>query len=76
MVQESFVSVGDVMYRNDVDMGYMEESYSSTEQVANELLGSWIFVGGAGAVALVLGVLVGLLAAKRKMKKGMDLYED
>lgn len=79
MVQESFVSVGnDKMYMNDADMGYVEESFSSTEQVArvDGLLGSWIFVGGVGFAALVLGVLVGFLAAKRKIKKGMDLYED
>lgn len=72
MIQESFVL-------NDADMGYTGESFSSTEQVTNNvdgLLSSWAFVGGVGFVALVLGVLVGFLAAKRKIKKGMDLYED
>lgn len=50
----------------------------STGQVskADELMGSWVFVGGITAGVLVLGVLAGLLLAKLKIKKGIDLYED
>lgn len=43
---------------------------------ADELMGSWVFVGGVTAGVLALGVLAGLLCAKRKIKKGIDLYED
>lgn len=43
---------------------------------ADELMGSWVFVGGITAGVLALGVLAGLLCAKRKIKKGIDLYED
>ena len=32
--------------------------------------------GGVAAAVLAIGVLLGLLSAKRKIKKGIDLYED
>jgi len=60
--------------------GYMGDGMGdiSTGQVskADELMGSWVFVGGITAGVLVLGVLAGLLLAKLKIKKGIDLYED
>ena len=46
------------------------------EVVRDPLLASWFFVGGISAVTLVVSVLLGLLFAKRKIKKGIDLYED
>ena len=60
------------------NMGYEEELYGAEQQVSktDELLGSWVFVGGTAAATLVLGILFGLLSAKRKIKKGIDLYED
>lgn len=79
---ESMIATDDMIYMDDMgymgDMGYMDETMSGTQQVSkiDELMSSWIFVGGVSAAVLALGVLVGLLAAKRKIKKGMDLYED
>lgn len=60
------------------DMGYWDETMTGTEQVskADELMSSWVFVGGVTAGVLAIGILFGLLSAKRKIKKGIDLYED
>lgn len=69
-----------------MDMGYMGGSYtgmgdmmSGTEQPVSKtdkLMSSWFFVGGVTTGVLALGVLAGLLCAKLKIKKGIDLYED
>ena len=56
-----------------MDMGMM---YEETTQVADPLLSNWFFVGGVSVAVLALGVVAGLLLAKRKIKKGIDLYED
>lgn len=69
----------DVMYGGD--MGYsneMSEMTGSTLQTAkaDELMSSWLFVGGVTVGVVVLGLLLGLLSAKGKIKKGIDLYED
>lgn len=78
MVMDEFV--GNAM----VDMGgmsYTDGMYDMTEETqqvskVDELMSSWVFVGGVTAAVLALGVLFGLLAAKRKIKKEMELYED
>lgn len=40
------------------------------------LLSSWPFVIGISAASLALSVFIGILLAKRKIKKGFELYED
>lgn len=72
-VGNDMVGMGDMSYMDGMD-GMME----GTAQVSktDELLSSWVFVGGVTAGVLVIGVLLGLLSAKRKIKKGFDLYED
>lgn len=40
------------------------------------LLSSWPFVIGISVASLALSVVVGILLAKRKIKKGFELYED
>ena len=42
----------------------------------NELLSSWIFIGGVSGGVMILSVVLGLLFAGRKIKKGFDIYED
>ncbi|MBQ9768476.1 MAG: hypothetical protein IJW37_10275 [Lachnospiraceae bacterium] len=77
IVSDEFVSIdGDMSDAGD--MGYMEDMYGTEQQVSktDELLSSWLFVGGVTAAVLALGIAVGLLSAKRKIKKGIDLYED
>ncbi len=44
--------------------------------VKDPLLSSWPFVIGITAVTLAVSVLCGILLAKRKIKKGYELYED
>ena len=40
------------------------------------LLSNWFFVGGVSTGTLVLSLVIGLLLAKAKIKKGFDVYED
>lgn len=79
------VIVNDMSYAEDVmyggDMGYsyeMSEMTGSMQQTAkvDELMSSWVFVGGVAVGVFMLGLLLGLLSAKGKIKKGIDLYED
>lgn len=44
--------------------------------VKDPLLSSWPFVIGITAATLAVSILLGLLLAKRKIKKGYELYED
>lgn len=41
-----------------------------------ELLSNWFFVGGVSGGVLLLSIVIGLLLAGRKIKKGFDVYED
>ena len=56
--------------------GMMEEPQSTTEISVDSLLSNWVFVGGVSAGMLLLSVVIGLLLAGRKIKKGFDVYED
>lgn len=40
------------------------------------LLSSWPFVIGISVVSLAVSIGIGILLAKRKIKKGFELYED
>lgn len=42
----------------------------------DSLLSNWYFVGGVSGGVLLLSVIIGLLLAKGKIKKGFDVYED
>ena len=65
-----------------MDMGYvenydtMEGTEATTEVSIDGLLSNWYFVGGVSAGTLLLSVIIGLLLAKSKIKKGFDVYED
>ena len=52
----------------------MEGSLESGSK--DPLLSSWPFVIGISAASLVVSVVIGILLAKRKIKKGFELYED
>lgn len=45
-------------------------------QVKDPILSSWPFVVGISVVSLAFSVAIGILLAKRKIKKGFELYED
>ncbi len=71
---------GDVI----VDETYTDEGMYTEEgmyvdpmgAVKDPLLSSWPFVMGISAAVLFVSVALGLLLAKRKIKKGIELYED
>ena len=44
--------------------------------VKDPLLSSWFFVIGISFAVLAVSVALGVLLAKRKIKKGIELYED
>ena len=44
--------------------------------VKDPLLSSWPFVIGISIAVLAISVALGVLLAKRKIKKGIELYED
>ena len=62
------------LYAEDYDM--MAETEATTEVSIDGLLSNWFFVGGVSGGMLVLSVVIGLLLAGRKIKKGFDVYED
>lgn len=45
-------------------------------EVKDPLLSSWPSVIGISAVVLAVSIVVGVLLAKLRIKKGIDLYED
>ncbi|NLK73735.1 MAG: hypothetical protein GX288_00395 [Clostridiales bacterium] len=46
------------------------------EEVKDPLLSSWVFIIVISVAVLVASVGLGTLLARRKIKKGIDLYED
>ena len=60
----------------DENFDNMAVTEVKTELSMDGLLSNWFFVGGVSAGTLVLSVVIGLLLAKAKIKKGFDVYED
>ncbi|MBQ8632326.1 MAG: hypothetical protein IJ420_01835 [Lachnospiraceae bacterium] len=58
------------------DMMMSPETEATTEVSIDGLLSNWYFVGGVSGGMLLLSVVIGLLLAKSKIKKGFDVYED
>lgn len=55
--------------------GQMDGSFDAGTQ-KTPILASWPFVIGISSGTLVLSIIIGILLAKRKIKKGFELYED
>ncbi len=84
---EVLVNSGDTMI--SIDDGFVGEgSYDGTSEgtivddmtgvetsVKDPLLSSWLFIGGISAIMLAVAVVLGILLAKKRIKKGYDLYE-
>lgn len=62
------------IYEEDYSM--TAETEATTEISIDSLLSNWYFVGGVSGGVLLLSVVIGLLLAKSKIKKGFDVYED
>ena len=58
------------------DMMMETETTATTEVSMDSLLSNWFFVGGVTGGMFIFSILIGLLAAKSKIKKGFDVYED
>ena len=58
------------------DMMMESETTATTEVSVDSLLSNWYFVGGVSGGVLLLSIVIGLLLAKSKIKKGFDVYED
>ncbi|MDF2537354.1 MAG: putative rane protein [Herbinix sp.] len=62
-----------------IDPGYTEGTLDpamGNTVVKDPLLSSWIFVAGISAAVLFVSVALGAFLARRKIKKGIELYED
>lgn len=55
---------------------YMDGITDSTTEVKDPILSSVPFVAGTIGVALVIGIVLGILLGRKRIKKGFDLYED
>lgn len=62
------------LYEEDYSMTFGTETTS--EVSIDSLLSNWYFVGGVSSGMLLLSIVIGLLLAKHKIKKGFDVYED
>ena len=62
------------LYEEDYSMTFATETTS--EVSIDSLLSNWYFVGGVSSGMLLLSIVIGLLLAKHKIKKGFDVYED
>lgn len=75
-------TVTNVTVSEPVTVGGMNpEEGTTTETVAgpgmkDPLLSSWPFVIGISAAVLAISIVIGVFLAKRKIKKGIELYED
>lgn len=54
--------------------GMNGETTASTTK--DPFLSSYVPIAGISAATLVVGAIIGILLAKKKIKKGIDLYED
>ena len=63
----------DLFLGNEKDiMGEMQ----GKQEVKDPIMSNWFFVGGISAATLVVSIVLGILLAKRRIKKGIELYED
>lgn len=56
--------------------GTMVDPSLDTGAAKDSLLSSWPFVIGISVAVLLVSVALGTFLAKRKIKKGIELYED
>ncbi|MDF2472853.1 MAG: putative rane protein [Anaerocolumna sp.] len=80
---EGVTKEGEVIVGGNVDGGYVDGGYIEGEipgdmaaTSKDPLLSSWTFVAGITLLTLAISVGLGVVLAKRKIKKGIELYED
>lgn len=70
--ETSSVAGGDMGGDMNVDMNGNITGAATKDPI----LSNWPFVIGISSGTLVLSIVLGILLAKRKIKKGFELYED
>lgn len=63
-----------VMEGMNIDSGMIVDP--GMPQAKDPLLASWPFVIGISSAVLIVSIVLGALLARRKIKKGIELYED
>lgn len=76
MIDDGMMIGGDMMYDGEMMYGDDMGTETSTGITMDGLLANWFFVGGVTGGVLVLSIVIGLLLAKLRIKKGFDVYED
>lgn len=66
---------GDMM-GDYVDGGMGDMMEETTTSSGGSVMASWPFVIGISTATLALSIVIGILLAKKRIKKGFDLYED
>ena len=76
MMNTSVVYGGTPLMIGMVDGETIMAEASTESGVKDPLLSSWPFVIGVSAATLAVSIVLGILLAKLKIKKGFELYED
>ena len=73
--EEGFLGGGE--YKEDMGFGDMSgEMGDKGASPKGSVMSSWGFVIGISAATLAVSIVLGILLAKKRIKKGFDLYED
>ena len=75
-----FSSASNALFTNEVmgegDFVTEGSSMGGDASIKDPTLSSWPFVIGISSGTLIISIIIGILLAKRKIKKGFELYED
>ena len=75
-----FNSASNALFTNEVmgedDFVTEGSSMGGDASIKDPILSSWPFVIGISSGTLIISIIIGILLAKRKIKKGFELYED
>ena len=63
-------------YTGDMGGGMYPEVGVEAGAAKGSVMTSWVFVIGISTVTLAVSIVLGILLAKKRIKKGFDLYED
>lgn len=63
-------------YEDEMAMEGIDMTGEEVQPAKDPLLSSPVFVGGVSLGVLVVGGVLGFLLARRKIKKGIEIYED
>lgn len=61
---------------DEITNGATVNILEDTGSVKDPFLSDWTAVIGISATTIIIAIIIGFLLAKKKIKKGYDLYED